>query len=270
MSGMIKRGWSKEAAAMMAGNVSAESDFDPSGATGDQGTAHGLVQWRGDRFNALKAHAAASGRSWKDPEVQMDFLNKEYRQRFGDKSVQATDMSVLGAQGKRYEGYSTNTYGKRMSAAQKYLQGYQEPSAAPAGGGAVAPSEGDASKFPAAETAVGGNAPAAFITHHTSGRGTIAGVQATLRERGLGVQYVMDREGNIVKTGGPGAAHIKTGWGAGAGLSNKNVVGMEIIAKNDADVTPRAGGSLCAVHAGALPEHADFRAWRSQSRPQRS
>jgi hypothetical protein len=31
---------------------------------------------------------------------------------------------------------------------------------------------------------------------------------------------------------------MKTGWGAGAGLSNRNTVGMEVIAKNDRDVTP--------------------------------
>jgi muramidase (phage lysozyme) len=93
--------------------------------------------------------------------------------------------------------------------------------------------------LPGRVQAVGDADPAAFITHHTSGRGTIAGVEATLQERGLGVQYVMDREGNIKQTGGPGASHIKTGWGEkGAGLSNRNVVGMEIIAKNDKDVTP--------------------------------
>jgi hypothetical protein len=105
-----------------------------------------------------------------------------------------------------------------------------------AGGGPVAPG---------AVTAVGGGDPSAFIMHHTSGRGTVAGVQATLRQRGLGVQYVMDRDGNIVQTGGPGAAHMMSGsskYGTNLakrlGLSNKNVVGMEVIAKNDKDVTP--------------------------------
>jgi hypothetical protein len=92
---------------------------------------------------------------------------------------------------------------------------------------------------PGAVTAVGGGAPAAFIMHHTSGRGTAEGVQATLRQRGLGVQYIMERDGTIKQVGGPGASHMKTGWGPmGKGLSNKNVVGMEVIAKNDKDVTP--------------------------------
>ena len=92
--------------------------------------------------------------------------------------------------------------------------------------------------FPDRVQAVDGSDPAAFISHHTSGRGTIAGVQQTLKDRGLGVEYVMDRDGNIVKTGDAGAANIQTGWGPkGTGLSNKNIVGMEVIANDDKDVT---------------------------------
>jgi hypothetical protein len=91
---------------------------------------------------------------------------------------------------------------------------------------------------PGAVTAVGGAAPQAFIMHHTGGGRTVGDIQNTLRQRGLGVEYIMDREGNIYQTGGPGAANIMPGWGAGAGLNNKNIVGMEVIARNDADVTP--------------------------------
>jgi hypothetical protein len=62
---------------------------------------------------------------------------------------------------------------------------------------------------------------------------------STLRRRGLGVQYIMDREGNIAVAGGPGASHMRSGWGPlGKGLSNRNVVGMEVIANDDSDVTP--------------------------------
>jgi hypothetical protein len=63
----------------------------------------------------------------------------------------------------------------------------------------------------------------------------VAGVLATLRARHLGVEYVMDRDGNIVHTGAPGSKDILPGWGKGAGLSNANTVGMEIIARNDRD-----------------------------------
>jgi N-acetyl-anhydromuramyl-L-alanine amidase AmpD len=75
--------------------------------------------------------------------------------------------------------------------------------------------------------------------HHTGGGGTVQGVVDTLRQRGLGVQYVMDRDGRIFQVGGAGEHHIMSGWGRGAGLSNANVVGMEVIAKNDRDVTER-------------------------------
>ncbi|UGY13738.1 N-acetylmuramoyl-L-alanine amidase [Bradyrhizobium septentrionale] len=87
----------------------------------------------------------------------------------------------------------------------------------------------------------------AFVMHHTGGRGTVESVQNTLRQRGLGVQYAMDRDGNIVQIGGRGAANImpedryRRSPILGPGqpfLSNKNIVGMEVIAKNDKDVTP--------------------------------
>jgi len=118
----------------------------------------------------------------------------------------------------------------------------------PAGGTAAG---GD---LPPRVQAVGGEDPKAFITHHTGGRGTVAGVQNTLRQRGLGVQYVMDREGNIVQTGGPGAAHMKTGWGEGSGLSNRNVVGMEIIARGDKDVTPAQAAAYARFMAERYPD----------------
>ena len=85
-------------------------------------------------------------------------------------------------------------------------------------------------------TAVGGGKPRAFIAHWTGGGGDIAGVEKTLRERHLGVQYIMDREGNIKLTGGPGAQDIKnesqwgTPLGKSLGLNSANTVGMEIIA----------------------------------------
>lgn len=59
--------------------------------------------------------------------------------------------------------------------------------------------------------------------------------------------YAMDREGNIRQIGGPGAANILPGWGKGAGLNNKNIVGMEVIARNNRDVTAaqiRAGAEF--------------------------
>ena len=78
--------------------------------------------------------------------------------------------------------------------------------------------------------------PAAFIMHHTGGGRTPQDIENTLHQRGLGVQYIMDRDGNIVEAGGQ--SHMLPGWGKGEGLSNRNTVGMEVIAKDNNDVTP--------------------------------
>ncbi len=77
-----------------------------------------------------------------------------------------------------------------------------------------------------------------LIFHHTGGRGTPEGVVQTLNQRGYGVQYVMDRDGSIVRTLPEGArgAHILRS--EINGLNNSNSQGVEVIAKDDKDVTP--------------------------------
>jgi hypothetical protein len=95
--------------------------------------------------------------------------------------------------------------------------------------------------------------PAAFIFHHTGGRSDPV---PTLRQRGLGVQFVMDRDGNIKQVGGAGESHMQPGSGAGAGLSNANTVGMEIIARDNRDVTPAqvaAAQKFIAQHYQNIP-----------------
>lgn len=78
-----------------------------------------------------------------------------------------------------------------------------------------------------------------FIFHHTAGGGTPEGVVDTLNQRGLGVQYIMDREGQVYRAlpNGARGAHVLPN--VAMGLSNFNTEGMEIIAKNDHDVTPK-------------------------------
>ena len=95
------------------------------------------------------------------------------------------------------------------------------------------------------ENAPGGAAPDAFIMHHTAGRGDPASIVADWKKNrpGIGSQYIMDREGIVHDTqkefGYGGTGQILPGYGKmGAGLSNRNTVGMEIVARNDKDVTP--------------------------------
>jgi len=81
-----------------------------------------------------------------------------------------------------------------------------------------------------------------FVVHHTAGRGTADGVVNVLNDRGLGVQWVIDREGKVFQTLPDGVI----GWHAGhkdqkdapQDLQNSNSQGVEVIANNDADVLP--------------------------------
>ena len=82
-----------------------------------------------------------------------------------------------------------------------------------------------------------------FVIHHTAGRGTPQGVVNVLNARKLGVQWVIDREGKIYQTLPLGALGAHCGnsdefvkKGAPAGVRNSNSQGVEVIAKNDADV----------------------------------
>jgi Phage tail lysozyme len=130
MKGLVSRGWSPKAAAMMAGNVHAESGFNP-GTVGDHGTSFGLAQWHNERATALKSAAKAAGKDWKDFDFQTGFLDKEFRGRFGDKAVASHDFGALSQMGKRFEGYGTNTYGARVAAGQRFLKQYGAGGKAP-------------------------------------------------------------------------------------------------------------------------------------------
>src|SRR5262252_2868345 len=83
-------------------------------------------------------------------------------------------------------------------------------------------------------------APQGFVFHHSGGT-TLAGLRATLQDRGLGSEYLMDRDGTIYAYGAPGSPHMQPNdrWGGIApGLSNRNALGMELVARDNNDVTP--------------------------------
>ncbi|MFK5596838.1 peptidoglycan recognition family protein [Methylobacterium sp. HMF5984] len=86
--------------------------------------------------------------------------------------------------------------------------------------------------------------PQGLIIHHTAGGSTPSSIMNTLNQRGLGVQYVMDRDGVVYRTLPDGAkgAHMLPGSkfenSANRNLNNSNAIGIEIIAKNNKDLTP--------------------------------
>ena len=176
----------------------AELGFNPQSAnTSDPGGSFGVFQY---------AHNQVPGGNAYDVDSSVQAFVR-------DANKSASDRRFLrgGILGQRF-----STIGKHPERGAAYLRQASELRA----GGAQSPA---GQVMPGAVTAVGGADPKAFIFHHTSGRGTIAGLKDTLNERHLGVEYAMDRDGNIVQIGGPGSSHMKTGWGPlGTGLSNRN------------------------------------------------
>lgn len=78
-----------------------------------------------------------------------------------------------------------------------------------------------------------------MIIHHTGGDGDVEGVISTFKDRNFPAQFVIARDGTVYQTLPDGARgqHMQNGSGKGAGLSNGNMEGVEIIAKDDKDVT---------------------------------
>ena len=113
------------------------------------------------------------------------------------------------------------------------------------------PAEPQAAKPATVETAAStepmlnapnGKAPVALIIHHTSGRGNAASVVDGWRtERpGVGAQMIIDRDGTLHYT------QKEFGYGGTGnflhsvvpGVSNQTAVGVEVVAKDDNDMTP--------------------------------
>jgi hypothetical protein len=81
-----------------------------------------------------------------------------------------------------------------------------------------------------------------FIIHHTAGRGTPQDVMSILNKRGLGIQWIIDRDGKLYKslpTASFGQHVSPNKSSAPKDLSNKTSQGVEIIASNDDDILPQ-------------------------------
>lgn len=77
------RGWSKEQAAGIVGNLIAESQLNTGALNGGDGAdgsdSIGVAQWNSGRATALKNFAAQSGKDWRDFETQLAFVDHELR-----------------------------------------------------------------------------------------------------------------------------------------------------------------------------------------------
>lgn len=76
VNGLTQRGFTKNEAIALAGNMSVESRFKTDAT---DGKAVGLCQWQGDRLKALKAYAKSKGLAHTEMSVQLDFIKYEMK-----------------------------------------------------------------------------------------------------------------------------------------------------------------------------------------------
>lgn len=113
-SWLVQKGYSPQAAAGIVGNLVQESGVNPTVRPGDSGTAHGIAQWRGDRYAALMDYAKQHGGS-NDLGTQLGFLDTELRGKYG-----STFQKLMAAKDPR-------------EAAAAFALGYERPAGAQTG-----------------------------------------------------------------------------------------------------------------------------------------
>lgn len=132
---LVDKGYSPSAAAGIVGNLVQESGINPVVNPGDSGTAHGIAQWRGDRYVGLLDYAKGHNASANELTTQLDYLDTELRDKYG-----ATYNKVMSAQ----------TPG---DAAAAFALGYERPKGAETG--IASNVDGWANRLAAANAAAG-------------------------------------------------------------------------------------------------------------------
>jgi Phage tail lysozyme len=127
-------GLERHQAAGVVGNLQNESGsgITPWGVSGDNGTAQGSAQWRGDRLNALRDHAESNGLDYRTPEAQQSFMRHEFdtTENASYKAIQAaqTPEDAATAMNTRYE-RSADRSGNRERSARSLYDGSDGPTA---------------------------------------------------------------------------------------------------------------------------------------------
>ena len=121
-------GLSPEQAAGKVANLQAESgkNIAPWGVTGDNGTAFGAAQWRGDRFNALQKFAADRGLDYRSTAAQQGFMRQEYlgpeRKAYDALTSATTPQAAATAVNRYYERSADTTGGREANALRLFNQ----------------------------------------------------------------------------------------------------------------------------------------------------
>jgi tape measure domain-containing protein len=87
MEHLMSKGWSREAASGIVGNLHGESRLNPNarakGDGRDGSDSIGIGQWNSDRARNLMAFAGRQGKNWNDFTTQLDFIDWELRNTEG-------------------------------------------------------------------------------------------------------------------------------------------------------------------------------------------
>ena len=135
MARLIGHGWTPEAAASAVGQFVEESSVKSDGPLGDTGrfgrgddAAHGMAQWRGARYRALKKFAEARKKPWTDFDTQVDFFNEERKGRSGAERNwhKETDIGRGNRIGKMFEGYAGGLQAQRERHARGLLGAWRK------------------------------------------------------------------------------------------------------------------------------------------------
>lgn len=227
---LSEHGYTSQAAAGVIGNAQIEAPGLNPAARGKAGEL-GLFQFHpASMLPQYEAFAALSNRSSTDWRAQMEFMDQQLQK------LDPTFKKTADSAGDMAERFDRNferpknigaTLEARRRAAEAAFGGSASPNITD-----VSPQLGFGDKFGQLQNVQG------FIIHHTGGGSNVDQVINTFKERNLASQFVIDRQGGIFRTLPEGAKgqHIIQGSGLGEGLSNSNTLGVEVIAKNDADV----------------------------------
>jgi hypothetical protein len=123
MAALIQRGYTPVQAAALSGNMAQESGYDPTNVNAKEG-AHGVLQWRMDRWDNLRKFAAERGTSPTDLPTQMDFIGHEMSNneaKAGSEFRAATDLPSAQAALKSYVRWGDKSDQVRLNYARGLL-----------------------------------------------------------------------------------------------------------------------------------------------------
>src|SRR5258708_5491679 len=168
MRGLIERGLSPVQAAALAGHSMQESGGNPADVNPKE-DAHGLLNWRLDRWQGLQDFAKARGLPATDPNAQMDFMVHELHGPEAKASagfLAATDLPSASAALKPFIRFGDNSAGTRLANAQGILAQFQP--------------QGQMAATPAAP--VNPATMMAAATQNAGGQGVDPGIMAALKQ----------------------------------------------------------------------------------------